>query len=155
MCYDETNTLATHNKRKKSTKNTIEVPMATLDTVIPKDTQINLLKLDCEGMELSVLRGAEQLIERCAPVIQFEYKPALMRDDQTHDLEIFDWLVHKGYTIVNKFARQVDHTTIKDKRVQLVPLHSDLAVSTAPTYCDFFAVKHRHCSFKGGRFVWQ
>ncbi len=156
MCYDETNTLATHKKNTKNRRgHSVEVQVAKLDSVIPEDADIRFLKIDCEGMELSVLRGAQQILQRCAPVVQFEYKPNLMRKDQAYDLEIFDYLTLQGYTIVNKFARQVDHNSIQDHRVNIVPMHKDLQAGTAPTYCDFFAVKHRQCRYKGGRFVWQ
>lgn len=47
------------------------VPLMTLDRLAPRD-DVRLLKIDVEGMEADVIRGARQLIARCRPVIYFE-----------------------------------------------------------------------------------
>ena len=53
----------------------VQVACHRLDTlmdqgVIPKT---RLMKVDVEGVELDVLRGAEQLISRDRPAVPFEY----------------------------------------------------------------------------------
>ena len=50
------------------------------DTEITKLDSLNLdnvdyIKIDCEGYEYRVLRGAEQTIKRCRPVVVIEQKP--------------------------------------------------------------------------------
>lgn len=55
------------------TKPTGLVPMVPLDS-FPQITDVDLLKVDCEGGELYVLQGAEQLLRRDAPVIVVEQK---------------------------------------------------------------------------------
>ena len=50
---------------------TVTVPMRTIDSL--GLARLDLLKVDVEGMELEVLRGALETIERCRPVIIAEH----------------------------------------------------------------------------------
>ncbi|MBK8442281.1 MAG: FkbM family methyltransferase [Sphingobacteriales bacterium] len=52
---------------------TITVRTARLDDILPATTDIRLMKIDVEGAELLVLKGAEQTIRRCQPLIVFEH----------------------------------------------------------------------------------
>ena len=49
------------------------VATAALDDVLPADRHVHLIKLDVEGAELEVLRGARATIARCSPVVVFEH----------------------------------------------------------------------------------
>ncbi len=51
----------------------IKVTIGTLDDIIPENVQIDLIKIDVEGAELGVLKGGENTIKRCKPVILFEF----------------------------------------------------------------------------------
>ncbi|MCY7422747.1 MAG: FkbM family methyltransferase [Chitinophagaceae bacterium] len=51
----------------------IEVKMDLLDRIIPPNIPIALIKIDVEGGELDVLRGAERIIENYKPYILFEF----------------------------------------------------------------------------------
>lgn len=50
-----------------------EIPVKRLDGFdLP---EVDFLKIDCEGYELFVLRGAEEMLKRCRPAIIVEQKP--------------------------------------------------------------------------------
>jgi len=51
-----------------------QIPVKTdqLDALIPADLPIALIKIDVEGAEYRVLRGAQALLRRCRPVVIFE-----------------------------------------------------------------------------------
>ena len=51
----------------------IQVKMDLLDNVIPAEQSIDLIKLDVEGGELTVLQGATQTIKRNQPIVIFEF----------------------------------------------------------------------------------
>ncbi len=50
-----------------------DIPMHRIDSYGFSD--VDLLKIDCEGAELPVLRGAEDTLLRCHPVVIVEQKP--------------------------------------------------------------------------------
>jgi FkbM family methyltransferase len=64
------------SKRKYAIENPeieeIEVSLNKLDDIIPSDKSISLIKIDVEGAELKVLKGAQQLIKRDQPIVVFE-----------------------------------------------------------------------------------
>ncbi|NQT12121.1 MAG: FkbM family methyltransferase [Planctomycetes bacterium] len=51
----------------------IQVKTETLDRILPAGEQIDLIKIDVEGAELQVLRGALATLGRCRPVVLFEH----------------------------------------------------------------------------------
>jgi len=51
----------------------IHVEVRRLDDVIPADTTIRLIKIDVEGGELDVLRGAISTLRRSHPILIFEH----------------------------------------------------------------------------------
>lgn len=52
----------------------IPVRIARLDDMLPEDYRVDLLKIDVEGAELGVLRGAQRTLNRYKPVVVFEFQ---------------------------------------------------------------------------------
>jgi hypothetical protein len=68
----EWNTGAVNLRRQSGKGRTPKpVPLTRLDRLLSQE-DVRLLKIDVEGMESEVLRGARQMIERCRPVVFFE-----------------------------------------------------------------------------------
>lgn len=65
-----------------------------LDEIIPADVRVDLIKIDVEGGEVVVLRGATGLLRRCHPVIVFEHGgDRVMQDYGTTTDELWSILV--------------------------------------------------------------
>jgi FkbM family methyltransferase len=58
----------------------VTVQVRALDDYLPPDVNIAFLKIDVEGAEASVLRGARLLLRRCQPVTVFECASAKLPD---------------------------------------------------------------------------
>ena len=64
-------------------------------------TNVNLIKVDAEGADLKILRGAEQTILRCQPIICYEY----LKVDGGNTLDEFNQFIDSiGYS-----TEQIDH----------------------------------------------
>lgn len=51
----------------------ITVKVDRLDNVIPAGLKVDFIKIDVEGAEYNLLKGAVETVKRCRPVIVFEY----------------------------------------------------------------------------------
>lgn len=74
----------------------ITVPVRRMDDLITED-DVDLIKIDVEGAELGVLRGAEQVIARCRPVVLFESGPGDVMGYTKEDL--WRWFDERDYHV--------------------------------------------------------
>lgn len=79
----------------------LRVPMRTVDsiTVDRGVGRVSLIKIDTEGYELEVLRGAEQLIARDHPVVCFEVSLTLWSLVERSVKELLEFLPSRGYKL--------------------------------------------------------
>jgi FkbM family methyltransferase len=78
-----------------------EVRLVRLDDYLQDQPvpRLDLMKIDVEGAEVRVLRGARQTIERFHPMIVFEVCPSWLTKMDSSPTELFAELVGHGYTI--------------------------------------------------------
>jgi len=76
----------------------ITVPMRCLNNLVTA-SDVDVIKIDVEGAELGVLRGADAVVDRCRPVIMFESAPP--QDDGLGYSKpaMWDWLTEHGYQV--------------------------------------------------------
>lgn len=83
-------------KRKYATDNPdveeIEVELKRLDEVIPTDIKIDLIKIDVEGAEFMVLKGAKELLLKNKPAIIFECGLGASEFYGTNPVELYTYL---------------------------------------------------------------
>jgi FkbM family methyltransferase len=76
------------------TGDTATVPVLTIDEIC--DGRVTLIKIDVEGHEAAVLRGAAAVVASYAPSIIFEYAPELLDDAAQAP---FGWLAEQEYEL--------------------------------------------------------
>jgi len=84
---------------RASLTNSIEVPAISLDSFVRQHRieGVDAIKMDVEGAELLVLRGADQVIRRYKPIIMTEINPALLKSAGTTAEELFKAIIDYGY----------------------------------------------------------
>jgi FkbM family methyltransferase len=82
----------------------ITVPTRRLDEMIPADVALRFLKVDVEGAQLQVLRGAAQTIQRCRPVIVFEHGYMARESYGTTTDMVWDLLVERLGLRISRLA---------------------------------------------------
>ncbi|RZJ05825.1 MAG: FkbM family methyltransferase [Brevundimonas sp.] len=73
----------------------IQVPVVTLDAYFEPSRRVALLKVDVEGAELDVFKGAERLLTQDRPVLLFECEQRHLREGSVFDC--FRHLEARGY----------------------------------------------------------
>jgi FkbM family methyltransferase len=74
---------------------TLSVPLVALDDYFGAAERVALLKIDVEGAELEVLKGAERILRQHAPLLVFECENRHLAPGNVHD--IFRYLEGLGY----------------------------------------------------------
>ena len=70
----------------------IIVEKRTLDSFIPENEVIDFIKIDVEGGEFDVLKGAVNLLKRCKPIVLFECGKGASDHYNTSPNDLFDFL---------------------------------------------------------------
>jgi FkbM family methyltransferase len=83
--------------------------------------RLDLLKVDVEGFELHVFRGATRMLERFRPVLYFEYVPAPGGDPLATPCR--ELLTSLGYEI---YAVLLDGRIVKERGAELIGFSHDL-----------------------------
>jgi len=100
-------------------RETEKVPITILDSIIDKNIKISFIKIDTQGTELSVLKGAENLIKRDYPLIQFEFWPLGMNAYGTPPESVLKYLNSLGYKLFYR-NQKFNYTPNTDLSVNLL-----------------------------------
>jgi FkbM family methyltransferase len=74
---------------------TLSVPLVVLDEYFDASDRVTLLKIDVEGAELGVFKGAERILRQHAPLLVFECENRHLAPGNVQ--EIFSYLTDLGY----------------------------------------------------------
>lgn len=78
-----------------------KLELFSLDTILEKNENFinsKLLKIDTDGFDYKIIRGAENYINKSKPAIFIEYDPHFLQKQNENSYFIFDFLEAKGYS---------------------------------------------------------
>lgn len=88
---------------------TIPVQVTTLDTLRPTlGETVDYIKIDAEGAEIDILRGAEQLLRQDQPIVSVEYGLSSYTAYGHHRMSLFEIASGLDYCICDLFGNPFD-----------------------------------------------
>ena len=105
--------LPRHYDREEQTE-IIRVLLCRLDDFIAEIPTVRYIKIDCEGAELRVLRGARLLLKRDRPIVSFECGDASLESYDYGAGDIFDFWSTLSYSVQSITRRPLDRAQFVD-----------------------------------------
>jgi len=87
-----------------------DVRLTTLDTLVAQAqlSRVDLIKLDVDGYEGKVLRGAEHVLDTWRPAIVFEISPGAMSANGDSAEVLVEELVRRGYVLKHEDGSRIE-----------------------------------------------
>ncbi|MBV9963277.1 MAG: FkbM family methyltransferase [Parafilimonas sp.] len=101
----------------------VSIKVTSLDKQFENLEKIDLIKIDVEGFEMHVLRGADNLLRKHKPVIFIEINDPLLQLNNTSGEEVISFLKSQyNYSITNALTQQaIDKTTdLKNLQIDVI-----------------------------------
>ena len=111
------------SKLQSSQYHNVNVKVTSLDKQLANAEKIDLIKIDVEGFELHVLKGANNLLRKHSPVIFIEINDPLLQLNNTSGEEVIDFLKSKyNYVVTNASTKQVIKKTsvLKNRQIDVI-----------------------------------
>ncbi|MEE9386464.1 MAG: FkbM family methyltransferase [Nannocystaceae bacterium] len=109
----------------------IEVSVASLDEILADETSVHALRMDVEGFESHVIRGAVKTIDQHRPTVIMELHSALMEYDDVADLLKF--FEERRYEIRIAFPR------MREEFIARPPTARSIRAMRTPTFAELLA----------------
>lgn len=111
--FNKNNRHKVHGGIKKETAGT---PLICLDDYCEKNgiQQLNVVKIDTDGYEINVLKGAKKVIAKYQPTIIFELTNYLLEEKGVSFREYLNFFESLNYTILDNNYKQITYDNFKD-----------------------------------------
>jgi FkbM family methyltransferase len=96
-----------------------DINLRTLDSMLPSETSIPLMKMDVQGFELFVMKGARGLISRgVIKVIKLEVAELWLNAQNTTTAELYDFFAEHKYSVLNEEFEAIPRSEFIKPRTQ-------------------------------------
>jgi len=101
------------NRVVKDALNFNSITINTLDNIVLSGqlTKLDWIKIDVEGFEMNVLKGAEQAILQFKPSLFIELDDKNLREQNSSASDLVNWLTERGYIVTIAQSNQVLQST--------------------------------------------
>lgn len=121
-----------------------EIELSSLDNLFEdelkaKKAKAKLLKVDTDGYDLKILKGAWQFIQTIKPVLFFEYDATILMENEENPFLFFEKLAIEGYKDIlfyDNFGKLLLATTLQEIQLLHFLHHYILGKQTKVTYWD-------------------
>ena len=109
-----------------------------------KDINFDLIKVDTDGFDFKVIRGARKYIEKCHPFLFFEWDKKYCKEQGEDPLSIFPLLEDLGYSeciLFDNYGKLFD--TVKTSDINKLEKHIENTIGQGlPYYYDVLAINN-------------
>ncbi|MGI6589563.1 MAG: FkbM family methyltransferase [Candidatus Iainarchaeum sp.] len=97
------------------------IKITTLDNLTKKHIKFktsDLIKIDTDGFEQTILKGAKETLNQGRPLLFFEFTPSAMIEQGENPMDIFEYIQKFGYTkalFYTNFGEAISIISTKDK----------------------------------------
>ena len=130
-----------HLKEKESFVGESVIEVKKLSDVLkdyPSFLDSKMIKIDTDGFDCKILRGASDVLTVAKPVIFFEYDPFFLSQQGDDGISIFKYFMHYGYNnllIYDNFGDLMLSTSVDNERL-LHEIHLYFSGRWGHRYCD-------------------
>lgn len=124
-----------------------KIQIKTLDETIKGNLQFQdskILKIDTDGFDFKILRGATSFLLKSKPLVFFEYDPFLLKNNGEDSKEVFKFLLNLGYEnilLYDNFGELMLSAHLGSQQL-IAEINSYLLGRMSQFYCDI-------CAFHG------
>jgi FkbM family methyltransferase len=96
----------------------INVSVRRLDDIAKLMVRVDYIKIDTEGAEWNVLKGASQTIDRHRPVITFEFGENSYSAFDVNPVDVYSFFARKSFWVLDILGRRLDEAGFRSSSVR-------------------------------------
>jgi FkbM family methyltransferase len=103
----------------------VAITVRTIDSLVPENQRVDFIKMDVQGYEWHVIRGAKRIIEGDRPSIVLEFSPRGIARCGGSAKDLLRYLEHRGYSFEEILENEDSYTLVPRTPNDLLSLYSE------------------------------
>lgn len=111
-------------------RHSIDVPLISLDSYFPQGQRVDFIKIDVQGFELSVVKGAQRIFtENWDIKVLMEFWPYGLEKASEVPADLLQFFADLGFSIFNVFGKDLMQTDLLNLKVSSAGDYSNVVIS--------------------------